>query len=287
MRARYDPRLMAAYDFDFQRYVARRKGARAAEQREGAAYAYAGDLRVRRVLARLRPVTLALEQAARLWQATARAELLATAVRANEREFPRVMTALGRAARALHVEPPPLYVTPHVELTAHSFGTDEAPQLLLHAELTETLGDAELLHVLGAELGHVQNDHVLLGTALHYLRRAPGGFLRWIVRPAVGALSGWERRAAITADRAGLLASRDLAASKAVISKLAERSTSGPPRSDEASAETLRRVGALEVFAQGAYYRGVVAPPGEQAGGLDADEVDARVAHILKDTGAA
>lgn len=273
---------MAAYDFDFQRYVARRKGARAAEQREGAAYAYAGDLRVRRVLARLRPVTLALEQAARLWQATARAELLATARRANEREFPRAMTALGRAARALHVEPPPLYVTPHVELTAHTFGTDEAPQLVLHAELAETLGEAELAHVLGAELGHVQNGHVLLGTALHYLQRAPGGFLRWIVRPAVGALSGWARRAAVTADRAGLLASRDLAASKTALRRVA-----GSPRSDGQAAEVAQRGAALEVFAQGAYYHGVVGQPGDQPGGLDAEEVDARVARILKDTGAA
>ena len=33
-------------DFDFQRYVERRRGAREAQAREGAAYAYAGDLRL-------------------------------------------------------------------------------------------------------------------------------------------------------------------------------------------------------------------------------------------------
>ena len=37
---------MSTYDFDFQRYVARRKGAREAQVREGAAYAFPGDVRL-------------------------------------------------------------------------------------------------------------------------------------------------------------------------------------------------------------------------------------------------
>ena len=47
--------MMPKVDLDFQRYVERRKGARAAETREGAAYAYAGDLKVLRTLDNLRP----------------------------------------------------------------------------------------------------------------------------------------------------------------------------------------------------------------------------------------
>ena len=34
---------MASFDFDFQRYVERRKGVREAETREGSAYAYRGE----------------------------------------------------------------------------------------------------------------------------------------------------------------------------------------------------------------------------------------------------
>ena len=49
-------------DFDFQRYVERKKGARDQEVREGAAYAYAGDLKVLRALDGLRPVRQAMEK---------------------------------------------------------------------------------------------------------------------------------------------------------------------------------------------------------------------------------
>ena len=55
-------------DLSFARYVAARKGEVAARTREGAAYAYAGDIKVRAALDRVRPVTLAVEASVRLWQ---------------------------------------------------------------------------------------------------------------------------------------------------------------------------------------------------------------------------
>ncbi|MBP6742206.1 MAG: hypothetical protein KA244_05135, partial [Deltaproteobacteria bacterium] len=70
---------MPTVDFDFQRYVARKKGARAAQVREGAAYAYPGDVRLLRTLDKLRPVSLVLEETGRLWKSVARAEVLGTA----------------------------------------------------------------------------------------------------------------------------------------------------------------------------------------------------------------
>ena len=48
-------------DLDFKHYVERRKGERDAAAREGAAYAYSGDLRVLKTLDRMRPVRLAIE----------------------------------------------------------------------------------------------------------------------------------------------------------------------------------------------------------------------------------
>src|SRR5262249_26691771 len=132
---RYVLRSMPAHDFDFQRYVERRKGERAAERREGSAYAYAGDQRVRRVIARLRPVTLALEASAKLWKAPARAELLGTSVRVTERSYPRVHKAAEQAAARLHVAMPPIAASPLAGISVHTFGTDDEPYVLLHAEL--------------------------------------------------------------------------------------------------------------------------------------------------------
>src|SRR5689334_3873822 len=116
---------MPTYDFDFKRYVERRKGAREAERREGAGYAYAGDLRIRKLLDRARPVALALEATVRLWRATARAELLATAVRATESEHGRLVRLAQRAAERLHVAAPPIHLSPHLHVSARTFGTDD------------------------------------------------------------------------------------------------------------------------------------------------------------------
>jgi hypothetical protein len=222
---------MPVHDFDFQRYVERRKGARDAEQREGSAYAYAGDLRIRRLLARARPVTLALSTTVKLWQATARAQLLGTTVRITERSYPRVWKAAEVAAARLHVTLPPLHASPQPGIGVNTFGADDDPVVLLHAELCDALSDAELTHAIGTELGRIQNGGALLGTAHYFLHRAPEGFVRWIVGPARAGLALWWRRAAITADRAGLLCARDLAAAESAMRRvaLAESTLSDAP----------------------------------------------------------
>src|SRR5262249_5330988 len=117
---------MATIDFDFQRYVERRKGAREAQAREGAAYAYAGDLRLLRALDRLRPVKLALEATVRLWRSAARAELLAGAVKATAREQTVVHRLGERCAERLHIPAPTIYVAPaNRARDAHTLGTDD------------------------------------------------------------------------------------------------------------------------------------------------------------------
>ena len=83
---------MPKVDFDFQRYVERRKGALAAQAREGAAYAYSGDLKVLRTLDKLRPVRISVEATVRLWGQAARAELLGSATRVTAKESPRLFS---------------------------------------------------------------------------------------------------------------------------------------------------------------------------------------------------
>src|SRR5258706_9504352 len=100
---------MKGVDFDFQRYVERRKGAREAEAREGAAYAYSADLRFMRTLDRMRPVRLAMDATTRLWRSVARAELLASAVKASPTAHPRIDAAGRRSADILHIAAPTLY----------------------------------------------------------------------------------------------------------------------------------------------------------------------------------
>jgi Zn-dependent protease with chaperone function len=255
-------------DFDFQRYVQRRKGAREAEAREGAAYAYAGDLRLLRALDRLRPVKMALEATVRLWRSAARAELLAGAIKVSPKLQPLVHAVGERCAQRLHIATPTIYVaTANRAHEAHTLGTEDEHYIVVSGALVDELNEAELTDVIGRQCGKIQNQHVLPATALHYLEHFAARYVRWIVAPALAALRGWARRGEVTCDRAGLLCTRDVDVSAAALTK-----TGATPEANNA------RVEALRVFAESEYFRAMM----KQPGGLTPEQCDARVAEILK-----
>jgi hypothetical protein len=274
-------------DLDFQRYVERRKGHKEAEQREGAAYAYGGDLRTMRTLDALRPVKVALQAAGKLWRGASRDELLDGANKVSQSSAPEVFAGLARAAKALHVEPATVWlVQKPVAGGVHTFGSDDEPLIALSAELAARLTPDELADTLGRELGHIQNSHVAYGAARYYLRNDAARFVRWAVTPALVALDGWHKRAEITADRAGLLATRSLlhstgaALRRAGVGEVsAEAVLAGldEPEMLHEHPELKKRLRALKLFSESAYFRGVLGEPGGLAGG----ECDAKIAEVI------
>lgn len=180
------------------------------QAREGAAYAFAGERKFRRTLAMARPVTMALEATTRLWRDVARTELLGTAVKVTDQQYPRVFEAAKAAGAALRVRVPVVFAAPSSSIKVKVLGTDDAPHLIVNLELAEKLDDYELVAAIAHELAHVQNGHILYTTALHYLQNSAVFFVRWVVQPAIMTLQAWSRRAEVTCDRASLLAVRDL-----------------------------------------------------------------------------
>ncbi|HUS66066.1 MAG TPA: M48 family metallopeptidase [Kofleriaceae bacterium] len=287
-------------DFDFGRYVAYRKGMVEQRARDGAAYGYVGERKLRRALTSARPVALAIEATTRMWKGSARRELLAASTKASDRDHARVHRAAQQAATSLGVEAPPVVVpTGEFPEPIATLGTDEEPIIVVTREIEESLDDRELMAALGHELGHVQNNQVFYATALHYLRHEAFIFVRWIVQPAVMALQGWSRRAEVTCDRAALLAVRDLDVARVAMVKVAL----GGVSTEEARARLAelgegklgargvtdlfsghphlsRRARAMQAFVEGALYRKVTGQPAE--GGLSGDEVDTRVSDIIR-----
>jgi Zn-dependent protease with chaperone function len=153
---------------------------------------------------------MALEATTRLWRDVARTELLGTAVKVTDQQYPRVYEAAKAAGAALRVRVPVIFAAPTSSIKIKVLGTEDAPHLIVNLDLAEKLDDTELVAAIGHELGHVQNGHILLVTALHYLSSSAAFFVRWIVQPAIIALQAWSRRAEVTCDRAALLAVRDL-----------------------------------------------------------------------------
>lgn len=197
-------------DFDFVRWLAARRNREEQSAREGAAYAFSSEHRFRRTLNVARPVTMAIEATTRLWRDVARTELLGTAVKVSDQQYPRVWRAAKAAGEALRVRVPPVFAAPGTSIKVKVLGTEDAPHLIVNLELADQLDELELTAAIAHELGHVQNGHIVYATALHYLTNSAMFFVRWMVQPAIMTLQAWSRRAEVTCDRAALLAVRDL-----------------------------------------------------------------------------
>jgi Zn-dependent protease with chaperone function len=288
---------MLGFDFDFVRYVQRRKGQVEQRARDGAAYAFSAERKLRRTLAMAKPVALAIEGTSRLWKGSARRELLERARPASDQHHPRLHLAAREAARRLGVEPATVYVVEDFPVVSATLGTDDDAVIVVRDHALRGLGDGELLALCGHELGHVQNNQVLLATALFYLRHRAIFFVRWTVQPAILALAAWSRRAEISCDRAALIASRDLDATMSYVvrSGLGPDATdadvvaglaAGAPRGIGRFAEVLRshpvvdkRLAALRLFADSALYRKLTGrDPGT---GITTEELDLKVGDIV------
>ncbi len=292
--------MSVGVDFDFAKWIAIRRGNMEQSAREGAAYAFSGERKFRRTLAMARPVTMALEATTRLWRDVARTELLGTAVKVNDQQYPRVFAAAKRAGAALHVRVPVVFAAPSSSIRVKVLGTEDSPHLIVNLELAEKLTDDELVAAIGHELGHVQNGHILYATALHYLTSSAAFFVRWVVQPAIMTLQAWSRRAEVTCDRAALLALRDENKTLEALVKLelgldkntafnAEeylKSQPDPKKGIGRYAELFRshpyvpkRVQALRLFAASALYASVTGK--DPAGKASLPDVDKQVSDLI------
>ena len=155
-----------------------------------------------------------------------RLQFLGSAIRVDERQFPKVHRLFTEAATTLDVRDlPELYITNFPMWNAVTIGMDK-PFIVLNSALVKGLDDEELRFVLGHELGHAQSGHALYQSLLFWLMRLTGA-LNWMpigalgLRAIIAALHEWARKAELSGDRAGLLAVQDPAAALRVQMKLA------------------------------------------------------------------
>ena len=143
-----------------------------------------------------------------------RLELLGSAIRADERQFPRMYRQLAEAAAVLDApEVPELFVTADPTQNAVTIGK-EKPLIVVNSALVDLLGEEEMAFVLAHELGHALSGHAVYQTLLRRLLQLTGvlntlplGGLG--IRLIVAALREWSRKSELSADRAGLLATQD------------------------------------------------------------------------------
>jgi len=151
---------------------------------------------------------------------------LGSAIRVGEYQFVRLHHLLADVGTVLDAgEVPELYVSANPVPTAVTIGMNK-PIIVVTSGLVDLLDDEEMRFVLGHELGHAISGHAVYQTLLQRLIQLSGvlyaiplGGLG--VRAIMAALMEWSRKAELSADRAGLLATQDPATAFRVHMKLA------------------------------------------------------------------
>lgn len=119
---------------------------------------------------------------------------------------------------------PELYVTQTPTFNAGAYGIDD-PFIVMHSTVLEILDMEEQRALLAHELGHVMSGHALYTTIAQIMMLVSLGALPMlatiILLPVKLAFLEWSRKSELSADRASLLGSQDLAATMRLFMKMA------------------------------------------------------------------
>jgi len=149
----------------------------------------------------------------------------ANSVRVGPKQFAKLHGLMTEVTATMDwPKQPELYVTQTPLVNAGAVGMDE-PFITLNSGAINLLSDDELRVLLGHELGHVMSGHSLYRTVLFILLMFGFNNLPFLaglaLLPIQLALLEWSRKAELSSDRAGLLATQDPVASMGVFLKLA------------------------------------------------------------------
>jgi Zn-dependent protease with chaperone function len=158
-----------------------------------------------------------------------RLDYLGGAIRVDDRQFAGMSRLLAEVGRVLDAgELPELYVRNNPYANAYCIGMGK-PIIVVNSAMLDLLDEEEMRFVLAHELGHAMSGHAVYRTLLMWLGNVTG-FWRSIpiggigFRMIVAALTEWQRKSELSADRAGLLATQDPAVAYRVHMKLASGS---------------------------------------------------------------
>jgi len=143
-----------------------------------------------------------------------------SSVAVTSRSFAEIHALAQTAAVRLGIGKPDLFIRHSHELNAYALGVLTSSCVVLHSETVHALTDApkELQFIIGHEFTHIKCSHVLWQTVaasnpilgrIPVLNHVLPLFFRW-----------WSRQAEYTADRGGLIACKDLAASQRALARL-------------------------------------------------------------------
>jgi Zn-dependent protease with chaperone function len=169
----------------------------------------------------------------RVGDRAAQLAFMSDSIRCSEEQFPELLTIVDRARRRLGVrEMPEVFLGESPHMNAMTTGVSKAT-IVVHSALLDQMNDDEVLAVIGHELGHLHADHPLyhsVASAIVSGGVAVSSGVRLLSLPIQRLLLRWLRHAELTADRAALLTSRNLAACISVMLTFAGGNRPGTAR---------------------------------------------------------
>lgn len=149
----------------------------------------------------------------------------ANSVRVGPKQFPALHGLMTEVTTTMDwPKQPELYVTQTPLVNAGAVGMDN-PFITLNSGAITLLSENEMRVLLGHELGHVMSGHSLYRTVLFIILMFGFNNLPFLaglaLLPIQLALLEWSRKAELSSDRAGLLATQDPVASMGVFLRLA------------------------------------------------------------------
>lgn len=129
------------------------------------------------------------------------AQYLGNAVRIHKSQFPEIYEIFERYFQKLDIKNAALYISQDPYLNAYTIGLNRCTVVLTSA-LVEQLTREELNFVIGHELGHFKAGHTVISTLTN-----PLGVGNIIVN---FVFAFWSRKAEYSADRCGLILTKDI-----------------------------------------------------------------------------
>jgi len=145
-------------------------------------------------------------------------QLLGQSIKVSEHQLLDVYNAAKIAAKRLLMKMPDVFVRQDPYINAFALGFFGNKSVVLHSKTVEALTENELIHILGHEFSHIKCNHtnwiVVAGSVQDLKIPIISGMMGFI-------LLKWLRMAEYTADRGGLLASKNIDASVHSLAKIA------------------------------------------------------------------
>jgi Zn-dependent protease with chaperone function len=169
---------------------------------------------------------------------------LASTVKVTPNQYPRINTILDNVVDTFDWPyKPNVFISQSPHLNAGVLGVNE-PFIIINSTLVKTFDEKELTAIIAHEMGHIMSGHALYKTVIWILTNISLKLVPMaeiIILAIVAALSEWNRKSELTADRAELLAVQEETPSYNILMRLA-------------GAEDLTQVNLNEFFIQAQEY---------------------------------